>query len=48
MIHCENCRYYKEQFDIDDFGQTFDYCKCGLTDDLLDDTERECADYVEC
>lgn len=48
MIHCENCKYYREDFDVDDFGEIFDFCKCGLTDDLLDVTERkQCEDYTE-
>lgn len=46
MVHCENCQYYKEGFDYDDWsGQIIDYCKCARTDDLLDTTERECKDY---
>ena len=47
MIHCENCQYYREDFDVDDNGQIFDFCRCGVTYELLDITEREsCEDYL--
>lgn len=49
MVHCENCQYYREGFEYDDYsGDIWDYCKCGLTDDLLDTTERNCADFEPC
>lgn len=46
-IHCENCQYYREDFDVDDNGNTFEFCRCGITDDLLDTTERDsCKDFL--
>lgn len=49
MKHCENCRYYKEDFEYDDYsGNTWDYCKCVLTNELIDCSEAEhCEDYEE-
>ena len=50
MRHCENCQYYYEGYDYDDWsGEVFDYCKCRRTDELIDCTEAEhCEDYEEC
>jgi hypothetical protein len=46
MIHCENCQYYREDFEYDDWtGQTFDYCHCVMYG-LLYVTEHEtCEEY---
>lgn len=46
MCKCEDCVWFKEDFEYDDFGNTFDYCKCVLRDELLDTPDREaCVDY---
>ena len=47
MRHCEDCTYYREMFDYDDYsGEAFDFCKCVLTDELIDCSEAEhCKDY---
>lgn len=47
MKHCENCHQYRECFDYDDWsGTVMDFCKCGLTGDLIDCSEAEhCEDY---
>lgn len=48
MRHCEDCVYYKEDFDYDDFGNTIEYCKCVLNNELIDCSEAEnCKDYEE-
>lgn len=46
---CENCQYYKEDFEYDDFSEAvWDYCKCVLTNELIDCSEAEhCKDYTE-
>lgn len=44
MRNCENCQCCKEDFDYDDFGNTIEYCKCVLTNELIDCSEAECCD----
>lgn len=48
MIHCEECRYYTEKFDIDDWtDEFFDFCECGAYCVPLDVTTREeCPEFV--
>jgi hypothetical protein len=48
MIHCENCRYYTEKFDIDDWtGEYFDFCECSAYCEPIDDTNKtDCPEYI--
>lgn len=43
MIHCEDCQYYTERFDIDDFGEYFDICECMAYVEPID-----CTDKISC
>lgn len=46
MIRCEECKYFAEKFDIDDFGDFFDFCECMVQCTPLDVTVRdECEDF---
>lgn len=46
MNRCEDCQFLKEDFEYDDFGNTFDYCKCVLRNELLDTKRRKaCKDF---
>lgn len=48
MKSCIDCHHCKEDFDYDDFGNTVEYCKCVITNDLIDCSEAEhCEDYEE-
>lgn len=51
MIHCEDCIYFTEKFDIDDFGDEIqaDFCDCSAYCAPLDVTTREdCPYYQNC
>lgn len=46
MCTCEDCQFFKEDFDYDDFGNIFDYCKCVLRNELIDTGRRKaCKDF---
>ncbi len=47
MCKCEDCVWFKEDFEYDDYTDaTFDYYKCVLRDEILDTPDREaCVDY---
>lgn len=49
MIHCEDCIYFTEKFDIDDLGEELDiaFCDCAAYCCPLDVTTREdCPEFV--
>lgn len=49
MIHCEECIYYTEKFDIDDFGDELqiDFCDCAAYCAPLDVTTRDfCPEFI--